>query len=170
MPIFIRTIARTTLSAVTPELLQNAIGSRLETLVGRYSPSDDDTPQQVLARLRVEGGGSFDDWRLTFSPGARPIRVQRLIGKAWETDRRAFFDEVDKDEEAGKRIRALLTDAKESVALQLSDVDAHGMAWPVAMAAAAALAKASDGLVRADGEGWLEVDGKDVALVVPFKG
>ncbi len=172
MAIRIHTVARTTLSAVTPELLRDAIASRLPTIAARFPASDEDTAAQVLAQLRVEAEGSgFEEWSITYAPTSRPIGLQRLVGKTWENDRRALFDEATslEDAELGKRLRSLLTEAREGVVFELSDRDSHGIALSVAISAAAALAKASDGLLRVDGEGWFEVQGKDLAVVLSLK-
>jgi hypothetical protein len=173
----IRVIARTTLSSVTPELLYEAIAARLDTLAAHYPRDGEDSPRQVLARMKIERADAqpFGEWHLHHAGGGRPITVERLVGKAWEPARRALFDEVSPlmtggDDEVSVRLRALLSEAKESVVLELSAGDVHGMGWPVAMAAAAALARAGDGVIRNDDEGWLEPKGKDVAVLLSLRG
>lgn len=172
---WIRTVSRTTLAAVTPELLYQGIESRLAAMAARYCPDDEESPQQVLARLKIEriepdNKEPFGAWQLHYASSGRPVRVERMVGKGWEIDRRALFDEVGKgDDEVGKRLRALLTDAKESVGFELSPSDLRGMGLPVCIAAAAALAKAGDGLLRVEGDGWLEPKGKDVEPVMSFR-
>ncbi|MEO7092919.1 MAG: hypothetical protein ABI175_06695 [Polyangiales bacterium] len=168
----IRIIARTTLSAVTPEQLYEGVSGRLESVTALY-PRDDDSPRQVLSRLKIERADSqpFGEWHLHYAGGGRPITVERLIGKAWEPERRALFDEVGQgDDPVSVRLRALLSEAKESVVLELTAGDVRGMGWPVAMAAAAALARASDGVIRADDEGWLEPKGKELTPLLSLRG
>ena len=167
------TIARTSLSSVTPELLYEGIAGRLDEVARTYAAGDDDTPQQVLARLQItrEGAEPFGEWQLRYAASGRAISIERAVGKAWEPTRRALFDEVGQDgDPIHVRLRGLLSEAKECVTFELSASDARGMGWAVAMAAAAALARASDGIVRAEGEGWLEPKGKSVALLLSLRG
>jgi hypothetical protein len=169
----IRVIARTTLLAVTPELLYEGISGRLEKLAALYPQHADEMPRQVLARLKIERTDAqpFAEWHLHYAASGRPITVERLVGKAWEPARRALFDEVGAEgDEVTARLRALLSEAKESVVLELGPSDVHGMGWVVAMAAAAALARAGDGVLRADDEGWLEPKGKEVAPLLSLRG
>ena len=173
MSIRLRAVARTTLAAVTPELLHGAITQRLEALTALYRPHDDEPPRQILARLRVEREGKepFSVWRIYYSADGSYVRVQRWVGPAWEADRRELFEEVEKlDDPSAQQVRALLTDAKESVGFDLEAADARGMGWPVTMAAAAGLARASGGLIRALGEGWLEPKGNEVGSVIEIPG
>lgn len=173
MSTWIRTIAKTSLSTVTPELLYEGIAGRLEEIAKLYAAGDEETPQQVLARLTITRADAqpFGEWQLQYATSGRAISIERAVGKAWEPTRRALFDEVGSgDDPISARLRALLSEAKESVALELSASDARGMGLAVAIAAAASLARASEGVVRADGEGWLEPKGKSVSSLLSLRG
>jgi hypothetical protein len=169
MGIWVRAVCKKSLSAVTPELLVEAVSGRLPPLVTRYKPAEDEPLREVLLKLRVEREDEhpFGVWRLHYDSAQRFIRLDRAVGRDLEQDRRELFDEMTgRESEEADRIRALLSQAKEDVRIELSASESSGMALPLAVAAAAALSRAGEGLVRIDGEGWLEAKGKDVALVL----
>jgi hypothetical protein len=171
MSLFVRTLSTKPLAtSVTPRLLTDAIAGRLDAIVAKYRPDDAEPTRQVLARLRVEAEGkeAFGVWRIYWSSDElRYLRMERLVGKSFEQLRRDLFDEMTKrEEEATGRVRGVLSTSKEIVTIELEASDASAMAWPVALAAAAAIARAGDGLVRVDGLGWLEPKGKELELVL----
>jgi hypothetical protein len=170
MSVWIRAVCKKSLSSVTPELLVEAVSSRVPTLVERYKPSMDEPLRGVLSQLRVEKEDEhpFGVWRLLYSADAgRYVRIDRMVGRDFEQARRDLFDEMTgREGEAQERVRGLLSGAKELVAMEVSSSDAGGMALVLAVAVAASLARAAEGLVRIDGEGWLAPQGKDVEGVL----
>ena len=170
MSMWVRCVCKKSLASVTSELLVQAVAGRLPQLVTRYASSLDEPLRGVLAQLRAENEDNlpYSPWRIHYSADAQQfIRVERTVGRELEQDRRDMFDEMTgKQGEAADRIRALLSQTKENVRIELSATDATGVGLPLAVAAAAALAGAGEGLVRVDGEGWLAPKGKDVELLL----
>jgi hypothetical protein len=171
MSLFVRALSTKPLATqVTPQLLTDAIAGRLEAVTAAFRPQDDEPTRQVLARMRIEPEGKevFGVWRIHWSSDPqRYLRTERLVGRTFEQLRRDLFDEiVSREEPDVQRVRGILSTSKECVALELEASDASSMGWPVALSAAAALARAGDGLVRVDGLGWLEPKGKELAVVL----
>lgn len=166
----IRVVCKGSLDAVTPELLEGAIGRRLGAMIERYQPMDEEPAQAVMGRLRMTKEGRADDvvFRATYgADGASAVRIHRLVGRAFEHDRRDLFEELaGRDEPEIARLRELVTKSKEGVDLPLEGGDERSMGLAVAMAAAAALALAGDGVLRVDGEGWLELKGQELVTVL----
>ncbi len=70
-------------------------------------------------------------------------------------------------EPAATRVRRHLKATAESVGIELKASDARGMGWPVAIAVAAEICERFDGILHADGSGWMAPSGIDVDLVLP---
>jgi hypothetical protein len=176
MPLRAHVLCRTSVANVTPELLQGGIASRLEAMVAKFAPRDDESPRQLLARLRIEKADTFafGIWRIVYgADGQAYVPVERFVPRSFEADRRDFFDELKKWLEHAKEapvaesLRGRVTQATECVVLEFDETT---MSWPIAMAAAAALALAGDGIVRVEGEHyeswWLEPEGKGLKGVL----
>lgn len=165
MSVWIRALCTKAVADVTPAELRAGIAERLPLLGPQYG--EDDT-EGAVAALRVEGEAPMRAWALFHRVGEHSIRLER-----W-SDRGRVREELDMlrgtledcDEDGVDEVRELLDHVVETVALELSMGDCEGMGWPVAIAAAAYLAARGEGLVQADGEGWMEPHGRELEHVL----
>jgi hypothetical protein len=168
MSIRIRALCTKSIAALSPEDLRAGVAERLPALAVYYGKPD---PAADVARLRVEGDPApgLASHRLhhrveadRFVPIERwadAARVRREIEQL-----RASLEGC--EEEEVEDVLAFLDDVVEIVALELGPRDAEGMGWPVAIAAAACVAARGEGLVQADGEGWMKPSGRAVEQVL----
>jgi hypothetical protein len=175
MAIWVRAICRKSVADGTPEELRAGIAERLPRMAALYGESD---VEATVARLRVEAepGGAGDPeergssvWQLRYrGDDQRSVRVERWSDPARvEGEVKELLEGLeDCDEDGVGEVRSALTEAVETVAFELAMSDTEGMGWPVVIAAAACLARRGNGLVQADGEGWMEPDGLDLEHLI----
>jgi hypothetical protein len=134
------------------------IAKRLMLLT--YSYGEDDH-EETLDLLRIEDrspAGSFEVCRI-YHEGIDSgfIRVARWSQPKIKAEVTELLEQLEgRNEPAAEAVRQLLRDAIEIVGFELKQSDADGMAWPVAIAAAAYLADKGIGALYAEGEGWLQ--------------
>jgi hypothetical protein len=168
MSIWVRALCTKSLDGLTPADLRDAIAARLPTLAALYGEDD---AEPTLARLVVEDAKPsrpFAVWNLRYRGDDTFVRVER-----W-TNRDSVREETgellerleDCDEDEADDVRALLGDVVEAVGIELKMSDVEGIGWAVAIAAAACFAERGAGLIQADGEGYLEPRGREVAQVL----
>jgi hypothetical protein len=144
------------------------IKDRLMLLTYLYGEDD---YEETETRLRVENASSgevFEVYRIYYlESGNRFIRVARWSEPALAGEVRELVESLeDRMEPEAEMIRRLLAEALEIIGLELKQSDANGMGWPVAIAAAAYLADNGNGVVCADGEGWMEPTAKEVSVLL----
>jgi hypothetical protein len=169
MSVWIRAICRKSVTSTTPEELLTGITKRLMLLTYLYGEDD---YEETMSRLRVENassGETFEVYRIYYQErGNGFIRVARWSKpNAVAQEVRELMESL--EERKGlevEMIRQLLAKAVEIVGLELKQTDADGMGWPVAIAAAAFLAEKGEGVVYADGEGWMEPTAKEVSILL----
>jgi len=165
MSIWIRALCTTTVGDVTPADLRAGIIERLPVTAALYGEDD---PDATVPRLRIEGEPPLRAWDLFYRGDGAAIAVERWIKPA------AVREEVGElletlaecDEDGVDEVRELLGRVTEGVALSLSLSDCEGVGWPVAIAAAAYLAARGEGIVQADGEGWMLPRGREIEHVL----
>lgn len=165
MSIWIRALCTRPLGDLTPADLRAGIAERLPTIAPLYGEED---AEAIAASVTIAGEPPLGVWELSYRDNGSFIRVERWSAKA---DVREEVGELldtlaECDEEGVEDVRALLADVVESVGFELKVSDCEGAGWPVAVAAAAALAARGEGLVQADGEGWMEPSGRGVEHVL----
>jgi hypothetical protein len=160
MSIWIRALCTKPLDGVTKDDLRAGIARRLPALAAQYG---EEGQEETLRRLVVS-----DAWDLDYRGeemvigGERwkePEAVREEVGELLERLEDCEEDEVDE-------VRELLGDVVESVGFELKLSDCEGIGWPLALAAAAVLAEKGEGLVQADGEGWMAPEGDGVEQVL----
>jgi hypothetical protein len=164
MAIWIRVVGTSSLADVTREELRAAIAERLGKIASAYgedasgvaarislAPPADAPSGPELGVLELRWGGE----------GTRPIRLERWTGPRAEEEvselaeaLEEYLENEDADEGADE-IAAVLERAVDTVGIELGASHTEGVGWPLALSAALFLAERSDGVVRADGEGWL---------------
>jgi hypothetical protein len=170
MPIWVRALCTRPAASLTPESLHRGIADRLPPIAAYYGEGDG---RDTIGRLRVEiaaqHGGAASAWILRYheDPG-RGVRVLRWTEPgavaAAVSALRAALDDC--DEEGVDEVREVLGRAVEAVGFELEMRDVEGMGWPVAVAAAACFALPGEGLIQADGEGWMRARGRGVEQVI----
>ena len=126
----------------------------------------EDGAEETVARLRVEA--SATGWRIHYREGESFLRADlRTVPTAVAEEVGELRAELDAcDEEGVDDVRDLLARVVESVGIEMKMSDVEGIGWAVAVAAAACWAEAGEGLIKADGEGWMEPQGREVAQVL----
>jgi hypothetical protein len=165
MSIRVRALCTASLAAVTPETLRAAVVARLPGLAAFYG---EDGHEATLAALRVEGAAPLVTWRLRYREDDAALPIDRSSDPA---EVRGEVAELlatleDSDEDGVEDVRELLGRVVEVARLELALHDCEGIGWAVAIAAAACFAELGEGLVQADGEGWMLPRGRDVEHVL----
>jgi hypothetical protein len=101
---------------------------------------------------------------LRWRPEPAPfIRIERWTGKrAGGEVSEAHQRLVGRNDRNLGAVRAVLDATIETVAFELKGSDVNTMGWPVAGSGAAWVAAQGDGLVHADGDGWLKPTPQEV--------
>jgi len=165
MSIWIRALCRQPV-IFTNEEIAAGIGERLDLLTALYCPDDEESSKEVLARLRIELLEQ-DVWALRYRSDDRFIRVERWQGVSAAEEAHELRARVTSLGGADvATVYALLDAVAEIVAFELKASDANAMGWPVAVAAAAWLAAHGEGLIHAEGEGWMAPTRKEIRFVL----
>ena len=136
----IRVFAPDPLPPLTPDWLRAGIEDRLALLTYLFCPEQEEPPEAVLARLRVEKGAA-GTLRVRWRPRMRyPIQVYRF-GAEFADQRGMVLSEGDGDER-----RWRLAEAVDGVGV-FQGYERDSMGWPTAMAVAATVAASSRGFV-----------------------
>jgi hypothetical protein len=132
------------------------------------SPEIGDQSEWIARHLRISPlpeGAEFRQLRIHYRQQRDiPIRVERWADPDMvqeEVDELLEFL-VDADDLAVGPVRELLYGATEVVVFELRMSQVEDLGWPLAVAAAACLAELGDGLVQADGRGWMEPTATEV--------
>ena len=168
MSIWIRAICTRPLGDITPDDLRAGIAERLPRLCALYGEPD---PSEVIARLcittyRPDKEGALEVLEIHYREDdpERSLDVERWVDPAMvkeEVDE--LLEELeDCEEERVDEVREVLGRAVETAAIELKMSDTERVGWPLAIAAAAALAARGEGLIQADGEGWMAPQGDGV--------
>ena len=163
MSIWIRAICKRSVP-LAGEDLRAGIAQRLRLLIALYCPDDEEPADQVLPRLGIEPLKA-NVWALHYRDGDHVIRIDRWQGAAAQNEARELKAEVTGSQPGVARIRALLDEAVEITGFELRRSDADSMAWPIAIAAAVSVAAQGDGLIHAEGEGWMEPTATEIRPV-----
>jgi hypothetical protein len=172
MSIWIHILCRRTVGSLQPSQLAQGIERRLGVLAYLFLPEEEEEPEAVLARLRLEADPGPELRRLRIHYRAQPslpLKVDR-----W-SDPPAVAEEVREllakleghSGPAATDLRERLRATIESVAIELKASHARDMGWPLAICAAAELAERGDGVIRAEGRGFMLPSGNEVDIVLP---
>ncbi len=164
MSIRVRALCTTSAAALTPEDLRAGIAERLPPLAALYGAEGH---EETIARLRVEATETAA-WLLRYREGESSLRVERRSTPEAVAEEVGPLREAlaDCDEEGVEDVLALLDDVIEAVGIELSMSDVEDIGWAVAIAAAACFAARGEGLIEADGEGWMAPRGREVEQVL----
>jgi hypothetical protein len=165
MSIWIRALCTKAVGDVTPAELRAGIAERLPLLAALYGEDD---AEATAPRLRIEGETPMRAWELFYRDDDHFIGVERWsepaeVGEELDELRESLED---CDEDEVEDVLALLDRVVETVAFELKTSDCEGIGWPVAIAAAACLAARGEGIIQADGEGWMAPRGREVEHVL----
>lgn len=172
MSIWVHAFCRKSIGSVRPEDVAHGVERRLTALTYLLLPEEEEDPGAVLKRLRVTSAGRGAELRrLELHYRRDPGRF--ILGERWSNPR-AVAEEVEerlemlreRREPATEKVREHLRATLETFAFQLKASDARGMGWPIAISAAAELCEHGDGLIHADGSGWMVPTGIDVDLLL----
>lgn len=154
MSMWVRALAQKPLGDVTPEELHAGIARWLPRLAAIYGEDGDEA---TIARLGVDGAAPLRGGAITYGSDGASIRFERTIDP---TDVKRGAAELasaisDCDEDGVDDVREMLDQVVEIAKIEVSLSDCEGVGWPVAIAAAAYLAERGEGIVQADGEGFM---------------
>lgn len=167
MSIWIRSMHRQPVTFTADELLAG-IGERLTLLTCLYCPPDEEPVGDVLARLSLDllAPGV---WALRYRPCDPFIRVELWHGPAARAEASELRDSISSLAGPAVKVRALLDVVTEAFGFELKSSHAEGMGWPIAIAAAAWLAKRGDGLIYAESEGWMAPTPSEIRPVLGMR-
>ena len=171
MSIWVRAFCRKSVAAATPEAMRDGVAMRWRPMIFLLSPDAEEEPDEVLARLRIEDhadGEGFRHFHLFYRAGGdRYIRAERWSGEAARQEVEECREDLgDREELEAEAVTALLDDCLEVVGFELKMSDAKAMGMPVAVSAAVWLAEIGDGIVHAEGYGWLLPQGNAAVLML----
>jgi hypothetical protein len=171
MSIWVRAFCRKSVATATPVAMRDGIAMRWRPMIFLLSPEAEEEPGDVLARLRIEdhsGGEGFRLFHLVYRVGGdRFIRAERWSDEAARQEvEECREDLIDREELEVEAVTALLDDCLEAVGFELKMSDAQGMGMPVAVSAAVWVAEIGDGIVHAEGYGWLLPQGNAAVLML----
>jgi hypothetical protein len=165
MSIWIRAVCRSAVAFAADEL-KTGIGERLTLLTALYCPDEEEPASEVLKRLQVETVGP-NIWALRYRNDHRFIRVERWRNGVAQKEGDELRERLnDSQSPAAAAVHALLDDVAEISGFELKASDANGMGWPIAISAAAWVTARGDGLVQAEGEGWMAPTAKEIRPVL----
>jgi hypothetical protein len=170
MSIWVRAFCRKSVAKATPEAMRDGIAQRWASMIFLISTEDDDEPDAVLDRLRIEdhSGGEFRLCHLLYrESSAHFLRAERWTGPASRLEVEESLEELrDREEPAVETVLTILAETVETVGFELSLRDAKRMGFPLAIAAAVWLAEIGNGIAHAEGYGWLLPEGNAALLVL----
>ena len=171
MSFWIHAYCNQSVASVTPAELAEGIGARLSLLTYLFCPAEEEEPDDVLARLKIEDqstDGTFRVFLMRYRADSPTfIRIER-------TDR-AGLEELDREvlshrpEPAVARVRAMLADATEDVTFCLKAHDVDAMGFPLAIAAAAFLTQKAGGLIQSGSYSWMIPHGREVQRIAEIE-
>jgi hypothetical protein len=132
-----------------------------------FCPDEEEEPEDVLARLRVDAENS-DNLRIFYREEAdRYIPVERYSGDRAEEEVEEAIEDLERypDQDA-QRVRESLSGIVETIGFELKYSDVEGMGVPVAVAAAAKLVDLFGGIISADDYGWMVPSGNEVEIIL----
>lgn len=151
----------------TGHQLTAGIGERLDLLTALYCPDEEEPAQIVLARLLVEPLDQ-EAWALYYRSENSFIRVERWRDTAARKEAIELWERVNSRKHVSVQpVISLLESVTEIVGFELRFSDTESMGWPISVAAAAWLAAAGQGLIYAEGQGWLRPTLREIKIVLP---
>ena len=167
MSIWVRTFLPKPLGPLDPNVCRSGITQRLALLTYLFCPDEEEEPEDVLDRLRIEAENS-DNLRIYFRAEAdRFVPVKRYSGDSADEEVKEALEDIARYPDAGAdRVREVLSRTVETVGFELKYSDVEGMGVPVTVAAAAKLAELVGGVISADDYGWMVPSGNEVEILV----
>jgi len=162
MSIWVSVYCQKRVGSLDPTGLIAGVKDRLEFFSDLYAQED---PNEVLARLNakiIQSGKCSQLLHLHYLEDDLPIVMdwigdhEIVAGGSEEYLSERFHD---RQGVAATRVREHLAKTVEQFNFCLKQRHADGMGTPLVYAAAAWLAAKGDGLLRADEQGWMELDG-----------
>lgn len=171
MSIWIKVYCQDSVASITPEDLSAGIAKRIRLLTYLFAPEEEEDPDEVLERLRIENHGKaegFHVFQISYRKhSSQFIRVERWAGITAVEEAHESLDMLtDEPGEAVESIRSMLKHSTESIGFELKVRDANSMGWPVSIAAAAWLAERSQGVIYAEGSGWMVPSPREVEFLL----
>lgn len=167
MSIWVRTFSPKPLGPLDPKVFHSGISQRLSLLTYLFCPDEEEEPEDVLARLRIEVEDS-DNLNIYYRADAdRFIPVERFSGDNAAEEVAEALEAIEQNQDAGAaRVREVLARTVETIGFELKYSDVEGMGVPVTVAAAAKLAELVGGMINADGYGWMVPSGNEVDFIL----
>jgi hypothetical protein len=155
-------------ASVTPQELAEGIAKRLSLLTYLFCPKDEEEPDEVLARLRIESKSTDGTFRVFLMHYRKDspvfIRIDRV------DDPQGDIEEVqealsERTEPEVAAISQMLGKAKELVSFCLKAHDMEAMGFPLSIAAAAYLVQKAGGLIQSGSYSFMVPTGRDVQFL-----
>lgn len=170
MSFWVHAFCNESVESVTPDELITGIARRLKLLTYLFCPDDEEDPEAVLSRVRIEnpsGDPFFGLYQLRYrsnSGGFIPIG-RNGRGAILELD-----EELAHRREPGvQRIREMLREASDHVTFSLRSSDVSGMGFPLCIAAAAYLVELKGGVIQSGTYSWMAPHGNEVRTILEIQ-
>jgi hypothetical protein len=167
MSFWIHAFCNQSTADITVADLRKGIEQRLELLTYLFCPEDEEDPEEVLQRLRIEDHSKeqgFQEFRLFYKKNRSSfIRVDRHD--------RAGIDELDEEVLADRsepeilELRKKLELATDDVTFCLKSDDVEAMGFPIAIAAAALFVDRKGGVIQSGNYTWMTPSGNEVEVL-----
>lgn len=170
MSIWVSVYCRKRIGRINPPDLTAGMKDRLDYFSDLFAQED---PEDVLARLRVDefrADAESQMLHLHYLEDGPPIVIDRIGNQEIVSgDVQEYLEERFHDRQGNEAtvVREHLAKTVEIFHFCLKQRHADGMGTPLVYAAAAWLAKQGIGLLRADEQGWMQLDGGEWFILCP---
>jgi hypothetical protein len=173
MSFWVHAYCNNSVASVTPKELAGGIAERLKLLTYLFCPAEEEDPDEVLARLRIDDAstdGSFQAFLMHYRTDTPVfIRIDRTAdrGAAEELDQEVL---AHRTEPEVVQVRSMLRHVNEHVAFCLKAHDVEAMGFPLSIAAAAYLVQKAGGVIQSGSYSWMIPRGREVSIIAECDG
>jgi hypothetical protein len=167
MSFWIHAFCNESVASVTPRELAEGIAKRLKLLTYLFCPEEEEEPDEVFARLKIEDLSADG----TFRTFAMHYRANSPVFITINRSDRGGIDELledilaDRTEPELDIIRPMLATPTEDVSFCLKAHDVEAMGFPLSIAAAAYLVEKAGGIIQSGDYSWMVPRGREVEII-----
>jgi len=164
-----KTFCEQSTASLTADELQTGISKRLELLTSLFCPEDEEDPDRVLGRLRIESGSvgeGFEEFLLYYRADEQSFIPMVRYDRGGVLE---LLEELSPASQGDRRLSSIierLSRVTEDVSFCLKDYDVQGMGFPLSIAAAAYLVERAGGLIQSGTYSWMIPKGNQVDILL----
>jgi hypothetical protein len=153
------------IEGLRPEMIHAGIKKRLALLTYLFCPDEEEEPELVLRRLRIEAVRE-NELKIRWRERMRyPTRLYRFGAELARQIAGVNFGLQSLSKSKRRRPEQILHSAIDGAGF-LQSYDRGNMGWPVVIAAAAALVEQAGGVIVTNGSGWFIPSGNEVKRIL----